>query len=218
MKYGKSIVAAAAIATALSATSASALTTTIDFGVGPTSIGTPTLVFTGGGLTVTATPYVTDDLRNLVDASPAVVNSTHKTSNVNKGGLGESNAPGDTDHRIDGAILRNDLVGLVFNKAVKLKSVRFSEVDGSDVFDFYTSPGVAGYVFSAATPFPLAEYIFGGGGVIGSFFGFGATDRLSDYKIRSVTVSAVPLPPAALLLVTGLFGIGALGRRRTKSA
>jgi hypothetical protein len=217
MKYGKSLVAAATIATVLSATSASAITTTIDFG-GATALGTPTLVFTGGGLTVTATPYVTDDLRNLVDASTAVVNSTRNTTNVNKGGLGESNAPGDTDHRIDGAILRNDLVGLVFNKAVKLKSVRFSEVDGSDVFDFYTSPGVAGYVFSAATPFPIAEYIFGGGGVIGSFFGFGATDRLSDYKIRSVTVSAVPLPPAALLLLTGLFGIGALGRRRTKSA
>jgi hypothetical protein len=218
MKYGKSLVAAAAIATALSTTSASALTTTIEFG-GATALGTPSLVFTGGGLTVTATPYVTDDARNLVDASTAVVNSTKNVfGKPNKGGLGESNAPGDTDHRIDGAILRNDLVGLVFNKAVKLKSVRFSEVDGSDVFDFYTSPGVAGYVFSAATPFPIAEYIFGGGGVIGSFFGFGATDKLSDYKIRSVTVSAVPLPPAALLLVTGLFGIGALGRRRTKSA
>jgi hypothetical protein len=212
MTYGKKILATAAIATALSATSASALTTTIDFGLansGPVS----SLVFTKDGFTVTASALTTDNARHVIDTGK--VTQTKHTTDVNGGGLGELNAAGDSNHDIDGAILRNDLVALKFNKAVKLKSVRFARVDSNDVFDFWTTTG---YSFSAATPFPLAQYMFAGGGVIGSLFGFGATADTSDYKIRSVTVSAVPLLPAAMLLITGLFGVGALGRRRSKSA
>jgi hypothetical protein len=212
MNYGKKILTAAAIATALSATSASALTTTIDFGnanSGPVG----SLVFTKAGFTVTASASTTDNARNVIDAGK--VTQTKHTTDVNGGGLGVLNATGDSNHDIDGAILRNDLLNLKFNKAVKLKSVRFARVDSNDVFDFWLS---SAYTFSAATPFPLAQYVFAGTGAIGSLFGFGATADTSDYKIRSVTVSAVPLPPAAMLLITGLFGIGALGRRRSKSA
>jgi hypothetical protein len=214
MKYGKKILTVAAIATALSATSASALTTTIDFGLtgnGKTTFSS--LVFTKDGFTVTAFGLATDNARNVIGAGK--LTQTKHTTDPNGGGLGELNDKGDTSHDIDGANKRNDLVGLQFNKAVKLKSVRFARVDSNDIFDFWAP---SGYSFSAATPFPLAQYVFAGGGVIGSLFGFGATADTSDYKIRSVTVSAVPLPPAAMLLITGLFGIGALGRRRSKSA
>ncbi len=214
MKYFKSLLGAAAVLTAVSATPSFALTTTIDFGLA-NNAGAPSLTFNQGGYTVTASALVTDNARNELGSRGAVVTQTKHTTDVNGGGLGELNAPGDTNHDIDGAIQRNDLVSLVFDKAVKLKSVRFARVDSNDVFDFWTA---GGYQFSAATPFPLAQYIFAGGGVIGKFFAFGATNDTSDYKIRSVTVSAVPLPPAAVLLVTGLFGIGALGRRKSKSA
>ncbi len=211
MKLSKKLLAAAAVLTAISATPSFALTTTIDFGLA-NNAGAPAIVFSQGGYNVTASALVTDNARTVIGSG--LVTQTKHTTDVNGGGIGELNNAGDTSHDIDGAILRNDLVQLVFDKAVKLKSVRFARVDSNDFFDFYT---VAGYQFSAATPFPLAEYIFGGGGIIGKVFGFGATLDTSDYKIRSVTVSAVPLPPAALLLVTGLFGIGALGRRKNKA-
>ncbi len=212
MKFTKKLLAAAAVLTAVSATPSFALTTTIDFGLA-NNAGAPSIVFNQGGYTVTASALVTDNARNIIGTGN--VTQTKHTTDVNGGGIGELNNAGDTSHDIDGAILRNDLVQLVFNKAVKLKSVRFARVDSNDYFDFYT---LAGYQFSAATPFPLAQYVFAGGGVIGKVFGFGATVDTSDYKIRSITVSAVPLPPAALLLVSGLFGVGALGRRKNKSA
>jgi hypothetical protein len=210
MKNLKKLVAATAVATALTATSASALTMTFDFG-GANNAGAPSIAFTQGAYTVTASGSVTDNARNAIALGGVKVTQTKATANPNGGGLGILNTSKD-DHDIDGFKLYNDLLSLTFNKTVKIKSVRFSRVDSNDMFDFWLG---GAYQFSAATPFPLAQYALG---FIGKTFGFGATEDTSEYKIRSITVSSVPLPPAMVLMFTGLLGIGALGRRRNKNS
>ena len=227
MNKWKLLAASAGLMTVLSITPASALTTTIDFGS-----------FTGGaaeqtshtgysysllsGVTLDVTAAVTDNSHNQVGTTSTTAvtrtknipgNNTPGNKAANLGGLGELNDKGDTSHDIDGAVLRNDLLKFNFSHAVKLVSIRFSRVDGNDVFDFWKG---GAYQFTSPTPlFPLI-YTFAPN-TIGKMFGFGTTSDVSDYKIRSITVSAVPLPPSALLFLTGLLGVGLLGRRRSKS-
>ena len=211
--------ATAGLVTVLSVVPASALTTTIDFGnfAGPSEQSSTTGYSYSllSGVTLDVTAAVTDNSRNAVPSTSttAVTRTKRVLTQPNAGGLGELNATGDTSHDIDGAILRNDLLAFNFSHAVKLVSVRFARVDGNDVFDFWKG-GV--YNFTASTTlFPLI-YTFAPN-TIGKMFGFGTISDVSDYKIRSITVSAVPLPPSALLFLTGLLGVGLLGRRRSKS-
>jgi hypothetical protein len=211
MKLIKSALLSAAVAFAAYTAPASALPVTIDFG-GANAVA-PSLAFSGGGYTVTATPWVTNSAKTVFNAGFAVTQTKAKPAAINEGGLGVFATKTSSQHDINaGSLNANDALQLTFNQKVKLQSVRFSRVDGSDIFDFYLD-GFANYMFSAATPMPLAQYIFN---LKGTTFAFGATRPDSDYKIRSVTVSAVPLPPAVMLFLTGLFGIGVLARRRVK--
>jgi hypothetical protein len=58
---------------------------------------------------------------------------------------------------------------------------------------------------------------FSGNLIAGHFYDLqviGASSTNVGVRNYSFTISAIPLPPAALLLLSGLFGIGALGRGR----
>jgi hypothetical protein len=210
MKYWKTLLAAAGM-TIAGASAAQALTVTFDFS---TQSGVPVALksYSAGGINLDVTALTTDESRNLL-AVPASVSLSKAFGDPNKGGLGVANSSAD-DHRIDGKVGLNDLLSLVFDRKVKLVSALFSNVDASDDFDFWVgSPSLAGgYQFTAPTPLPLAQYNFTS--VFGSIFGFGAIGTDDDFKLKSITVSTIPLPPAAILLITGLLGIGILGRRR----
>jgi hypothetical protein len=209
MKMIRTCLAAAAL-TVASVSAASALTVTFNF-TGP-GAEQPTFNFSSGGINVTADAFTTDEARTTITNGVALVSRSQQSgSDPNTGGLGVRNAPGDL-HEIDGAVGLNDLLTLFFDRKVKLVSALFTRVTpGVDDFDFWTS---AGYQFTAAAPLTPTEYLFGG--VVDDTFRFGAVGSDDRYKLRSVTVSTVPLPPAAVLLVTGLLGIGALSRKKRK--
>jgi hypothetical protein len=230
MKNLRRILAVAAVATAVSSSSAFALTTTLDFGNftgGGSFPGSSQTSVTGWsynvfpGVTLQLSPEYTNSARviqphNLTD--PSILTRTRNLptghpNEVNSGGIGELKSSHESIHDINGALTYGDLVKFTFSHAVKLVSIRFSRVDSNDVFDFWNN---SVYQFTAPTPTPAGQYVFAPF-TFGSIFDFGTIKLGSDYKIRSITVSSVPLPPAALLFVTGLFGVGALGRRRSKA-
>lgn len=213
MKHWKKIIAGTAIAVSLSATSALALSTTFDFGTRPNSGTVSSVSYTSGIFNVTATGNTTTPTR-IVNGTAFVINDHNTTANF--GGLGVK-ATTTSQTYINNGVQKNDLLTLDFGKTVKLQSALFSFVDSNDFFDFWVN---GTYLFTAQAPL-LANYILN---VKGKTFGFGATAGGNtaatrvDYKVRAVTVSAVPLPPAGILFTMGLMGLGALGRRRKKQA
>ncbi len=198
MKTLRNLFFTTAIFSALSVGHANALPVTIDFSTAANS-ATSSLTFSNGGITVIAT----------AGSPTGLVNTRVNAGDKNKGGLGVTAEPGDNG-AIDGFGFV-DLLNLVFNKKVKIISARFSEVDKHDDYSFYTSAGL-----QWTRDLPYNFFVNNFGGAQGTEFGFGALAFDDDYRLRSITVSPVPLPASLLLLLTGIAGVGALGRRKAK--
>lgn len=116
---------------------------------------------------------------------------------------------------IDG-FLGNDLITFTFNTIVNFDEVFFRNVDSNDDFDIFIDGllvsedvGIAG-----SNPFDLSTFIPSSGMSIS----FGADGSFDNYRVGSLTVAAVPIPAAGLLLLTGLGGLAAMQRRRKKLA
>jgi hypothetical protein len=199
---------AVAGATAVLTSSASALT--IDFGTQTRALN-DSLTFSVGGYTATVTAVTTDELGNLTGTAKV---AQFGLTGANQGGLGVTNSSGDA-HTIDGsgALDANDLLIITFDKPVTLTGASFGNVDSNDDGTIWADGAKLGTYALVGYPglLPL--------NALGTVFGFGATGQNDDFKVRSIDfdagiVSTIPLPPAALLLATGLFGVGFIGRRK----
>jgi len=81
----------------------------------------------------------------------------------------------------------------------------------SSLFSAYTGTGLAQALFSVAN----ASGSYGGTGVPGLFFGgLAFADGMFSVKYDYSPVSAVPLPPAGWLLLSGMLSMALLKRRR----
>ncbi len=213
----KTVFAAATFA-AVTATASSALAVTYDFGADASSGPSASLNFTiGAGITAVASARTIDATGT--DTGTAKVGLYHDTR-PNEGGLGVT-APGDTNHEIDGgsSIGLRDMLLLTFNQKVKIVKASFSRVDnkfdGDDAFITFDGTRIdTDGLIDLAVSFPNFLPI----GVEGTVIGFGALFSNDDYKLRSITVTPIPLPPAALLLLSGMAGMGVLARRRRKQS
>jgi hypothetical protein len=107
---------------------------------------------------------------------------------------------------------------------VEVTSVVFSYWDRRDTFAFGTYDSTAlpatALIYEEnlddGNSNPYTHY-FGSGEVIGSIIGFGADSWRDDFKLQSISfnvLSAVPVPAGAVLLLTGLCGLGFMRRRR----
>jgi hypothetical protein len=204
MKKYLSLVVASAALVALAGGSAQATPVTFNFAV--TNPDSASLTFTDiSGLSVKAfTPVGGGATVN--SASPSALPGRA----FNTGGLGVKSFPGD-GRFVDGVDF-NDILNLKFSKKVKITAVLFSEIETGDDFGFSIDGGASSHL-----AVPLLTHVYTFAGQIGKTFGFRADDFNDDFRVKSITVSAVPLPPAMLLFASGLFGIGLLGRRRNKS-
>ncbi len=145
--------------------------------------------------------------------------TVHDTEKVVRtwSGMGVKNWTYD-DPRIDGAGT-NDVLELYFSSAVKMISARFSSIGGEE-FAFYFDDdgnGSLSYDFVGEVNPIGSSYTFLGT-YIGQTFGFGARGSHDDYYLKSVTVSAVPLPAALPLYGAGLAVIGFVGWRKRRKA
>lgn len=217
---------------AMSASAASALT--IDFNV-------------NRGWTTDTNTYTSNDGSVTVSVNGARINSSGTIRNTSDfftaswsgshGGIGVYDCRNTTrsgycsydEHTIDGdgpdEFALVDFGGL----NVKVTSATFSYWDRHDTF-------AVGTYDSTSTPTSANTYSehLGGGNygshythhfgdheVTGAVIGFGADSWTDDFKLKSIefeVISAVPLPAGAVLLLTGLGGIGLMRRRKTKAA
>jgi hypothetical protein len=186
---------------------------TIDF----SSIQSPSvasLTYSAGGYTVVATGKSTNNA-GVINGDGKVNSTALHTGNV--GGLGVLTKD-DSNHAIDGAgVDINDLLLLTFNKAVKIVGISFALVDGQFGGDkaYFKIDG------SALTNFSIVGFGFPNFKSVnwsGTQFGIGALGQNDEFKLRAIQVTPIPVPPAALLLATGVAGIGSLARRKRKQA
>lgn len=189
-----------------------ALAVTFNF-AGP-NIVAPSHTFTNGSLSVETTAGTFD---NSGVITPGGLVGRYG------GGLGTTTHPFDS-HEVDGAT-RNDLVIFDFNQTVILESVTFSLVDSNDEFSFFFDNEPDGTLdpisFNVNIPgIGIGTYNFVSTWE-GSLFGIGAYDGsfrhgIDNFKIKSMTVSVVPLPATLPLYAAGLALLAFFGRRRKR--
>lgn len=122
-------------------------------------------------------------------------------------------------NEIDGNAGRTaeDLLTLVFDQEVFFDEVLFTEVDGDDDVDIY----IDGVAIAALTDLNIlgATNPVGLLGLSGTSISFGAFDASfnnlneDDFRVGSITVTAVPVPAGLPLLLSALAAFAFIGRR-----
>lgn len=193
----KTYLIAGAIAWAAFASVAHSATT---FNFGGATGTTASKTFTADGITVVATG---------VRAGPFGLFQFSGNVTQTADGLGVGSFP-DTSGEIDGFILRDALI-LTFDQLVKLTEAAFGDVQRNDDWDIYIDNGSGSFSQladdSTDNPFQFGDSLV-------KRIAFGADGLDDDFRVKSLTVSAVPLPAGGLLLIGAVGGLAALRRRR----
>ncbi|MBL3568820.1 VPLPA-CTERM sorting domain-containing protein [Rhodovulum visakhapatnamense] len=163
------------------------------------------------GVTVTAYAGVYRDFPNpdtIVQTDCSTTSSCDRSVYQGDHGLGVT---GFLDGPYIDGFLGNDLLTLSFSQTVDFSAVLFSFWGNSDSFDLFVDGTlVSPEERSGPNPYPLS-------GLRGTSISFGADAMDDSYKLASITVAPVPLPAAGLMLLGGLGGLAAVGRRKKKS-
>jgi hypothetical protein len=114
------------------------------------------------------------------------------------------------DEDVDGFGAR-DVIVFSFDELVTLTSAGFASFDGLLTNEFVLFAGDDLASLTAFTELTVSEMV--ALGVTGRAFGFGARSFEDDFVLTSLGFEPVPLPGAALFLLTGL-GAAGLARRR----
>lgn len=150
------------------------------------------------------------------------------------GDIGQSNGNGlyiqwgsnDNTHQIDGSG-KDEVALFQFSQDVKLESVSFNYNSSHDQFAFFFDNNGDGKLYnnqgdlinSSLNANPTDTYAFLGALLkTGDLFGIGAIASNDDFKIASITVSAVPLPAGLPLYGAGLAVLGFVGWRKKQKA
>ncbi len=201
MKRIKMMLAAASFVAA--STVAASAVTVIDFGAGPSQTATAgnSLTYTVGDITAMVSGH-------RADATGITGNDLVRAFTGSGLGVGVVKP----NNGISGQLGYGEMVLLMFNKPVKIIAATFSlgssTGDGDDATIFLNGANIG--AMDLVNEHPAATLL----GLVGKKLGIAALGANDAFKLRSITISAVPLPPAALLLLSGLAGIGALARRR----
>ncbi|WP_299837902.1 VPLPA-CTERM sorting domain-containing protein [uncultured Jannaschia sp.] len=134
-------------------------------------------------------------------------------------GLGVKSYWGD-NHEVDG-FLKNEAIVLSFSKAVRLDTLKFSYVDTNDHFGLFTGDEKTYEGFARIGNGFFSNYDFQND-YTNTVFAIGAYQSDDDWKMKKITVSyddtptpsPVPLPAAAWMLIAGIGGLAAMGRRK----
>ncbi|MCG8490941.1 MAG: PEP-CTERM sorting domain-containing protein [Sneathiellales bacterium] len=138
----------------------------------------------------------------------------------NNAGLAIASSVVDNTHEIDGWGW-DDVAVFSFDQDVYFESVSFTYNGNNDQFAYFVDSDDDGnleLLNASLDANPTDTFQFTGMLLkAGDLFGIGALGYNDDFKIASVQVSAVPLPPAMALFGGAVLGLGWLSRRRKKS-
>lgn len=197
---------ATAAAIAMTASAASAVT--FDFDAAGGDQATLDFLVDGLGLQVSATSF--DETSRLRPGDDSVVTQSTDGLGVRNTVADPVNAP-ENNTFIDGRSSEdtNDVLLFDFGKTVTVDEIVFTlrpgaQFEASEVSLFLGGP------FSSIVQ-PAASFSFPGPA---RSFGLGALGDLDQFKIASISVSVIPLPAAAPLLLAGLGGLALMRRRR----
>ncbi|MEM1076074.1 MAG: VPLPA-CTERM sorting domain-containing protein [Pseudomonadota bacterium] len=109
-----------------------------------------------------------------------------------------------------GDVNATEMLTFTFSQLVSFNSIEFGNVDDDDDFDIFVdgvfvAPGENG--IAGNNPFAFS-------GLRGTSISIGADALFDDFNIRSLEVSAVPLPAAGWMLIAGMGGLAVAKRRR----
>lgn len=128
---------------------------------------------------------------------------------------------GDNDHTIDGSG-QNDVLILTFSQNVVIDGLQFGYFGSTDDFDFFYDTDTNGVLNRVLNDIDIPN-----SGVAllaslfsqsGDWFGVGADGSDDSFKLKSVSVSVVPLPAAAPFFIAGAGALGFLRRKAKKKA
>lgn len=177
-----------------------AATVTFDF-TGATAKGS-TLGFSSGGIDLTVGA-------NRFNPKTGAIFGKGMVTEASVGGLGEKTGRTDSG-KLDGDGVK-ELLQFYFSQDVTIESVTFELIHkGSKVTGF-----VDGLMVGTGKVFP--SFDLSGLGLTEDYFGAGAPNKKSAFRISSITVSvpsSVPVPAAGGLLLSGLGGMSFLRRKR----
>jgi len=147
------------------------------------------------------------------------INYRNRLVDIDPNGLGADGSY-DSD-TVDGSS-GNDVLVFAFNQEVRIDSIGFTEVDRNDDFAFGQ---VSGRTFTRSFNYGDVDRhtdlsaMLSAGARTGLTFGIGAIGTYDNFRVSSITVSAVPLPASGLLLLAAMgAGIGVSRRRKAAKA
>ncbi len=147
------------------------------------------------------------------------INYRNRLVDIDPNGLGADGSY-DSD-TVDGSS-GNDVLVFAFNQEVRIDSIGFTEVDRNDDFAFGQ---VSGRTFTRSFNYGDVDRhtdlsaMLSAGARTGLTFGIGAIGTYDNFRVSSITVSAVPLPASGLLLLAAMgAGIGVSRRRKAARA
>lgn len=120
----------------------------------------------------------------------------------------------DSDPQIDGRLTLNDLAIFDFGQTVILDEINFNLVGGNDDFVLFVGQSLASLTSFTIFDIPGNPGNIFASGAVGRYFGIGAFETNDEFRIKSLTVSEVPIPAALPLFIAGLAGLGFAGRRK----
>jgi hypothetical protein len=171
--------------------------TTFDLTGAPPSQGT-SFIFNQDSIQMTATGFTDTVLFGL----------TQTNVTQDETGLGVTRFF-DTDADLDGQV--DEFLVFTFDQTVSLFTILFDDVDPDDDWDLFVDTG-SGFaqVANESTDNPFTFTV----GTNGNRVAIGADGGNDSFRVREITVAAIPLPAAGWLMLAGLGGIAALRRRK----
>ena len=240
MKFSTSMAVAAFV---LSAGAASATTAHFDFTNEGTSYWNDVQGFSAGGVNLTVTAHTYNNDYSLTD-DPAWVGrwdgyGLGACGDIDTKWNGKQYC-GDENHRVDGKY-DNDLLKFSFDQIVTIKEIHFGSFES--VYVPYPTEWAKKCILFVCATVPVAWgvheiadnfdfFVMDGDGLVwqfkdmvenaylfeteftGSMFGIGASGYKDAFKIESMKVDVIPLPAAGWLLIAGLGGLAAVGRKK----